>query len=342
MSLINRLLKANPSAQVSDMLTGSFTIPSAKIEFQGTGVSARAIIGMGETSGGSSLRNIIDYFDIATTGNATSFGTLNQSARHGWSTASTTRALIGGGVTSPNNNSSVMDYITIASTGNATNFGTSSTSRPRCMAAGGNTTRGVVAGAGFADGSQSTNIEYHTIATTGNGTSFGELANRRQYAAGGSSPTRTVFGGGYTVSPSAAVISSIEYITTASTGNATSFGNLSTGGESPQSAANSTRCLFGNRASVTSTMLAIVDYIIIASTGNATDYADLTVSRASTMGTANNIRAVFPGGNDYVGTYHNVIDYITILTGGNAVDFGDLTVVNNGNTATSAGHGGLQ
>lgn len=342
MSLIGRLLKANPSAQVSSMLTGYFVIPSAKGAFTDAGQSARAIIGMGETSGGSSLRNIIDYFEITTLGNATSFGTLNQSARHGWSTASTTRALIGGGVTSPNNNSSVMDYVTIASTGNATNFGTSSTSRPRCMAAGGDTTRGVIAGAGFADGSQSTNIEYHTIATTGNGTSFGSLTNRRQYAAGGSSPTRTVFGGGYTIVPSNAVISSIEYITTASTGNATSFGDLSTGGESPQSAANSTRCVFGNRAPLTGSLLAIVDYITIASTGNATDYADLTVTRASTMGTANNIRAVFAGGNDYNGNYLNIIDYIKIADGGNAVDFGDLTVVNNGNTATSSYHGGLQ
>jgi hypothetical protein len=304
------------------------------------GNSARAITGMGDN--GSSLVNTMEYFDITTTGNASSFGNLSQSARHGWATASTTRALLGGGVTSPNNNSSVMDYVTIATTGNSTNFGTSSVSRPRCMAGGGNTTRGVIAGAGFADGSQSVNIEYHTFATTGNGTSFGDMTTRRQYGAGGSSPTRTVFGSGYQTFPSTNVLSSIDYITTASTGNGTNFGSLTVALESRGAAANSTRCLFSGGYPVSGSQVAVVEYITIASTGNGTDYGDLSVTRSSSMATANNVRAVFIGGYTSSDTYSNVIDFIVIADGGNATDFGDLGTARSGNVSTSAGHGGLQ
>jgi hypothetical protein len=304
------------------------------------GASARAITGMGDASG--SLTSNMEYFNITTAGNASSFGNLNQSARHGWATASTTRALLGGGVISGNNNSSVIDYVTIATTGNATSFGTSYASRPRCMNAGGNTTRSVIAGAGFQDGSQSVNIEYHTFATTGNGTFFGDLISRRQYAAGGSSPTRTVFAAGYQTSPSTAVLSSIEYITTATTGNATSFGSLTVALESRGSGANSTRCLFTGGYGLTGPQVAVVEYITIASTGNGTDYGDLSVTRSSSMGTANDVRFVLAGGYTSSDTYSNVIDFIKIADGGNATDFGDLITARSGNVTTSAGHGGLQ
>ena len=66
----------------------------------------------------------------------------------------------------------------------------------------------------------------------------------------------------------------IEYITIASTGNATDFGNLvgsSNNTKIPLS--NSIRGIFAGGAP---TRVATIDYITIASTGDAADFGDLT------------------------------------------------------------------
>lgn len=340
MSLATRLLSANPGAQVTTALTGALTTPGAKGAFNDLiGSSSRAIYGLGDATG--TLTNVMSYFNIITTGNATYFGDLSQNARHGWATSSTTRALIGGGVRNPNTDSSTMDYVTIASTGNSTSFGTSYASRPRCMATGGNSTRGLMAGAGFAAGTQSTNIEYHTFATTGNGSFFGDLTRKRQYAGGGSSPTRTLIGGGYDVDSGGTTLSGINYLTTATTGNGTNFGDLTVGRESASAAANSTRCIFSYGGNLAGTIQTVVEYLTIATTGNGTDFADLSLSRVSSGMTTNEVRVVIAGGNTS-GTSRNVIDFIVIANGGTATDFGDLTQATDGGSMTSSLHGGLQ
>jgi len=65
----------------------------------------------------------------------------------------------------------------------------------------------------------------------------------------------------------------MEYVTIASTGNATDFGDLSLARYFPGTTSNSTRGVFMGgyySGGDTNTM----DYITIASTGNATDYGD--------------------------------------------------------------------
>ena len=66
--------------------------------------------------------NTIDYITIASTGNATAFGSLTVArgtyGNGGWGLASTTRGVFGGAY-----DFNVIDYVTIASTGNATDFG---------------------------------------------------------------------------------------------------------------------------------------------------------------------------------------------------------------------------
>ena len=120
MSLIGRLLKANPSAQVSDMLTGYFVIPSAKSAFDSQ-LSSRGIFAGGLAATKS---NVIDYINIKTLGNATDFGDLTLARRDLSACSNSTRGLFGGGSTiSPTIAYNIIDYITIASTGNATDFG---------------------------------------------------------------------------------------------------------------------------------------------------------------------------------------------------------------------------
>ena len=126
-----------------------------------------------------------------------------------------------------------------------------------------------------------------------------------------------VFGGGSISS------NVIDYITIATTGNATDFGDLTLSREGISACSSSTRGVFGGGA--TPTVSNVIDYITIASMGNATDFGDLTVARSGPAACSSSTRGVFGGG--YVApTLQNVIDFITITTTGNATDFGDLTI----------------
>tara|TARA_R100000030_G_scaffold8800_1_gene6032 strand:+ start:193 stop:2151 length:1959 start_codon:yes stop_codon:yes gene_type:complete len=186
----------------------------------GVSNDTRGIIGTGSTP---SLSNTLDYITIATIGDASDFGDLDTSRSQTPATQSNTRGIFCGGQSPSYSN--VIDYITIGSTGNATDFGDLSVSRGRAMCAS-STTRGVIAG-GSTPGSDSNVMDYVTIASTGNATDFGDLTDaRRGDGCGASNQTRGVFMAGYDadISDYSTVL---DYITIASTGNATDFGDMS-------------------------------------------------------------------------------------------------------------------
>ena len=122
-------------------------------------------------------------------------------------------------------------------------------------------------------------IDYVTIQTLGNAFDFGDLLDSRTGIAGCSSSTRGVFGGGHT-GPALTPLSTtnvIQYITIASLGNATDFGDLTQDRERFSGTSNAIRGVFGGgqRGSDVDT----IDYVTIASTGNATDFGNLTLAR---------------------------------------------------------------
>jgi hypothetical protein len=82
-----------------------------------------------------------------------------------------------------------------------------------------------------------------------------------------------VFGGGY----SGGFVNTMDYITIASTGNATDFGDLTVGRYNLSGCSgNGYRGVFGGGdGSGGRTDDQVMDYITIASTGNATDFGDL-------------------------------------------------------------------
>ncbi len=328
MSLISRILKANPSAQVSDMLTGYFVIPSAKDSFfpdPGT----RGLTAGGDTGSAS---NVIDYVNIATTGNAVDFGdlTAGRGSLCVGSVASTTRGLFMGGYT--NTPVNIIDYVTILTTGNATDFGdltavtlqgASHSSRTRGLRMGGASSITAV-------------IDYVAIATTGNATSFGTLTLGRASHGVGNSTRAIAMGGSDVVGTP---LNTIDYVTIATLGNATDFGDFIRYAGNCGTASSNTRGVAQTGFLFTSSAISnLMDYITIASTGNSTTFGDATINRQNQCGTGTNTRGIFMGGRP--GSI-NTIDYITIATTGNAIDFGDLTTSTNAPGATSNGHGGL-
>ena len=144
--------------------------------------------------------------------------------------------------------------------------------------------------------------------------------------------------------PGAGRLDRIEFITIATTGDATTFGTLSVDRNAGASVSNTTRALFAGGVietpSVTNSNT--IEYITIASTGNAQDFGDLTQARYGQGGCSNSIRGTFSGGTIYgPDTQLNTIEYITIASTGNAQDFGDLTTATTFKQGLSDSHGGL-
>ncbi len=216
----------------------------------------------------------IEYVTIATPSNALDFGNLTGTSSSGATGGNDTRAIFWEG-TVPSTGVNIC-YATIASKGDALEFGDMHLG-VRHIDTMNSSTRCVIPGGWRTSPDINTNIiQYVTIATLGDAQEFGDVALTGGIRAAGafSSPTRGVYGGGAN-SPSNSVLDTIEYITIASKGDATDFGNLTTarrvegGGTSSH-----TRGLF--TGGHTPSQINTIDYITIATTGNAKDFGDAT------------------------------------------------------------------
>ena len=78
----------------------------------------------------------------------------------------------------------------------------------------------------------------------------------------------------------------MEFITIATTGNATDFGDLTGSSTMPASTASTTRVVFAG-GSRSPNYTNIIDFVTIATVGNATDYGDLTAAREQPVGVSN-------------------------------------------------------
>ena len=291
----------------------------------------------GVFGGGDSYTNVIDYINIASTGNSSDFGDLLQEVRASTACSSATRGIFAGGETS-SAIINVIQYITIESTGNATDFGDITRNGYTQMGACSSSTRGVFGGGyNLTGGTRTTNLNYITIATTGNTLNFGVLTTATANLSACGSTTRGIFAGGNT---SGGNINTIEYITIASTGNGTDFGDLTLARQYVQSCSNTTRALFGG-GDTSGGGSNVIDYVTIASTGNATDFGDL-LSDSSPQYTyaacASATRGVFTGGG---GATRKNLGYVSIATTGNATYFGDLSADKYYYAGLSNCHGGL-
>ena len=163
-------------------------------------------------------------------------------------------------------------------------------------------------------------IDYFTISTLGARQDFGNLSTERRIAGAFASRTRGVIAGGY-ANP-AGPVNLIEYVTIASPGNGTDFGDLTNAPFHLENGMSSeTRGIVGGGLVPTNTD--VIQYVTIAQTGNAVDFGNLIAAASQVSSCASSIRGIFAGGN--APSAQNVIQYITISTTGDAQNFGDLT-----------------
>lgn len=169
-------------------------------------------------------------------------------------------------------------------------------------------------------------IVYANLNTTGNFSLWGNLTTSPTSGGVGlSNTTRGVFCGGYAGSPSTVM----QYVTLASTGNATFFGNLSnlTGSFNGVAGVSSpTRGVIMGGSDNATNRTSNMSYITTATTGNTTFFGSLSqVLDNINQGGSSGTRGVIAGGYGNTTGVSSRIEYITIATTGNATTFGNLT-----------------
>ena len=311
------LLTCNSASDSSNEETGKVVIPTSKsINSKGPEASRftpNSPVGFSTTTDvGSQYGSTFDGF-----GN---FATSTYMVPPAGNTRERTRgrALFGGGSTIDN----TIQSLNIQSLGNTENFGDLSTGRYETECAS-SSTRGIWGG-GY---TESPNVkvdvvEFVTIANSSNTTDFGNLTEARGHLAGMCNSTRGVFANGTTNPSPHPNVNTIDYITIATAGNATNFGDSTTASKPMGGGRSSTtRGIFtlGNAPSAVNN----IEYITIASTGDSQDFGDLTGFSGWGKGAGNissGTRAILGGGHEAL----NNIEYITIASLGNGTDFGDL------------------
>jgi len=217
----------------------------------------------------STYINSIQAVEMSSTGNGFDFGDLTQTAGYNGITGNQTRAIRLGGTAPVNPSTNVMDFVTISTTGNAVDYGDIGTGGGQSTNIN-SPTRGVFSVA------YGNSIDFVTIASTGNSQDFGFLTyegRSLQEPRGACNAVRGIFAGGYRYpqSPRGAT-NIIQFITIATTGNATDFGDLLAAKRFSAGTSSATRAVwFGGLAP---SALNVIEYVQIATTGNSVDFGD--------------------------------------------------------------------
>ena len=299
---------------------------------RGRGVFAAGTSGPAET-------RTIDFINIASQGNAISFGqAFPQVESRVTGTGNAIRGIFAG--TNDTDSHDIIEYITTASAGDSIDFGNLSEGRGT-MGAAASSTRGIFM-AGRSPGDSNV-IDYIEIMTTGNALDFGDCTEQAQWVSCNNSTTRAIrMGGENSVSPSVqgGRLDTIDFVTISSKGNATDFGILTSKRGETASCSSATRGITAGGSPTQSKSQ--FDYITMASEGNAIVFGDLT-GRSVTLaaGVSNGTRGVIAGGYKNPAGSVNSIDFVTFSTTGNAQDFGELTQDRWSLGGASDSHGGL-
>ena len=246
------------------------------------------------------------------------------------------RGIISGGG-DPSGYLNSIEYISIQSMGNSFDFGDLSSANKGAGSTLANETR-AVCGGGLGSPVNIGSMDFFTIATQSNTTAanFGDLVNQIRNLTSLANSTRGIFAGGtYSPGSPGTHFNTIQFITIATAGDATSFGEMQSGRRDQAALSSSTRGIIaGGNPGSGPQVSDEIDYITIASAGNAQDFGDLTNAEREIGGAASSTRGIIFGGYSSP-AFRNTIDFITIATTGSTDDFGDLTVARTGTDGCS-------
>lgn len=284
----------------------------------------------GVASQRSGTTDCVLYWTIATEGTTSTFGDKATTEAQ-----EATGNYVRGIFSTSNGNVNNISFLTIASTGNQLDFGDLTQARSLHGALS-SKTRAVFNG-GWPSGSVTNTIDYITIASHGNASNFGDLTNNRAYLGTCADATRGVIKGGLNNASPTTYTNVIDYITIASTGNATDFGDATNSQRTNWGCGSTTRGLFGGADAGSSVDIDRMETIIIQTTGNASIWGDMATAtyqrggacsdsapavQAETLGA---VSAFVAGGTGGSSEYSRSISTYNLASSGNAVMFGELT-----------------
>ena len=252
-------------------------------EMEGASCSSRT---RGFYFGGDPADNDIEFVTFSSLGNATDFGNCTATSKSGSGCSDQTRGILQLGKAWTN----TINYITMATTGNAVDFG-DTTGAAYAGGASSSSTRGIIA-LGSVSGNYMNTIDFITISTTGNAEDFGDLTRSGVHCVAYSNPTRGIFHSGYQYPASPNFMNVIDFVTIATTGNATDFGDSLTGGYGCGGASRTRGVSGGGYSAGAPTgesggFTNIIDFVEIATKGNAKDFGDLSAAKRHVKGDSN-------------------------------------------------------
>ena len=265
------------------------------------------------------------------------------------------RAVFGGGygASSPYPEMNVLDMVNITTTGDAVDFGDLTVGRS-ANTMGSNATRGIFAAGRFpGPGNAQTTIDFVTFSSSGGANDFGDLSYNACSSAGFSDATRGIFSGGYEANTSPYPRTfEMGFITIASTGNSSDFGDCVERGRKDSCFSNSTRgftCGGNNRIDSPSpnTKHDRIEMTIIQTKGSTVDFGELGNDNDAANfsgalnchgGAASQTRGIIFSGLGSPSAIRNVIEFLTLTTFGNSQDFGDMLTSSSSAGSTATGN----
>ena len=229
------------------------------------------------TDAGSPPVNGLEFVTASTLGNSTFMGTFTHRSGITGAGSGGKGYYAAGDGNVPGNDIEVVD---IANGGNATDTGYDIGNNDN-GATHANSSRWIHAGGQLNGAQYTTHIEYFNIPVVANSTTFGSISSQgRTNPTGTGSDTRMLIAGGFYYSGSETldnrVRNDIDYLTMATTGNTTDFGDLTVKRTSTGSTSNNVRAIFIGGFAGTSGRTNTMDYVTIDTTSNATDFGDMS------------------------------------------------------------------
>ena len=243
--------------------------------------------------------------------------------------------------------------VNITTAGDAVDFGDLTVGRS-ANTMGSNATRGIFAAGRFpGPGNAQTTIDYVTFSSSGGANDFGNLNYDACSSAGFSDATRGVFSGGYDADNSPYLRTfEMAFITIASTGDSTDFGDCVERGRKDVSFSNKTRgftCGGNNRIDSPNpnTSHGRIEMTIIQTKGSTVDFGEIGRDNGPTFftgalnchgGAASQTRGIIFSGLGSPSATRNVIEFLTLTTFGNSQNFGDMLTSSTSGGSTATGN----
>ena len=232
----------------------------------------------------TTMVNSIEFITMATEGDTVDFGDMSEGRYSPQPVNNSTRGVYMGGTNVYNSISGTInniEFITIQSTGNSVDFGdmTTKTSTGQGFSS---PTRGVTAGGtNPSGGGRQSLIQFITTSTLGNTEDFGDLVIAAAFTCANtaSNSIRGLITNNNTASST--YQNTIQFVTIATTGDASDFGDLIRGSEWCCGMASPTRAVFHNPGG--NSDQEYLEYSQIMTLGNSVDFGDITqdISRTS-------------------------------------------------------------